>query len=173
VLVLFLVGTLPPLLAGDIGGWVTTALGVFSLATAAGLGLQIGRIKDLRTQLSDTREEVRALREGRAADKADMAEKDLALSKVTSEVELLQTVVTREVEWRVLTNQVEDQTKHLDDQTKTLAEHHRKAEEVWAKDDERAEALEERAASIEAQIGSLLDFFRDQARTDNEGTKKP
>lgn len=67
--------------------WISTALGILTIATVAGLGFTRSRVVDLREQLSDSREEVKSLKASRTEDQAKMKvlEADLAaLSKIVT-----------------------------------------------------------------------------------------
>lgn len=134
-------------------GLVTSALGIITLATFAGLGLGLGRIKDLRSQLSEDREQVRALREDRADLKERLAEQLVLITKQAGDIEVLQGVVTREVEWKVLTDQVSDQTEHLDAQTRTLNEHHKEARAYWEKSHDRWD-------SAEVKVDAVMEYLK-------------
>lgn len=107
----------------DFGKLLTIALALLALATAAGFGLQRGRIGDLRQQLEDSDKE--------------MARKDRRLSEAETEVQQLKTdltaltrVVTGEAHWVAIGQK--------------LDEHHEQAETHWARDEHLLEEIRDR-----------------------------
>lgn len=105
----------------DIGNFLTTALAVVSIATLAGLGLMRGTVTNLREQLADTRASNAELRQERTEDAAKIA-------TLTTDLEALARVVTGEVHWVQLGQQLE--------------QHHVEARAYWTRAETRdAETL--------------------------------
>lgn len=98
----------------DLGGVLTTALSIVSLATLAGLGLLRGTVINLREQLKDARDEVAALRGSRVDDQTKIAQ-------LTADHDALTRVVTGEAHWVAIGQK--------------LDEHHDEAKDHWATDE--------------------------------------
>lgn len=119
-----------------VGEWLTTAIGVVSLASFAGVGFMRGRVLDLRAQLTESRAETDSLRASRAEDRAELERTKGDLKSCRSDLDALTRVVTGEAHWVAL-------GQHLD-------EHHQEARAHWV----RSEANTQRMiAALEALKG--------------------
>lgn len=95
---------------GHLGGILTGALALVSLAGLTGLGLLRGVVTNLREQLKDARDEVAAARVTREEAKGQIIQ-------LKADIEALGRVVRHEAEWVALGNQ--------------LDEHHAEMNERW------------------------------------------
>jgi hypothetical protein len=99
-------------MGGDLGGLLSTALAIVSIATLAGLGLMRGTVTNLREQLRDERDARAADRAQKADDEADhlkfKAESETRIAQLESDNAALQRVVTGEVHWVALGQRLED-----------------------------------------------------------------
>lgn len=116
---------------GDVLGLISTALGIISIATLAGLGLLRGTVVNLREQLVDARAELTVLKDSRTEDK-----RLLALQK--SDMEALVRTVTGQVNWTAISDQLE--------------EHHRQALQHWDRDET---LLADMAATLRHGLGGI------------------
>lgn len=109
----------------ELGGFLSGALGIVSLATLAGLGLLRGTVTNLREQLKDAREEIadkdRRHHEETAENTRRVTEAEKTIARQAADIDALNRVVTGEVHWLALGEQ--------------LDEHHRQASEHWAQDE--------------------------------------
>lgn len=106
-----------------LGTILTVALAILAIATAAGFGLQRGRVSQLQGRLDDSDKEV--VRKDRRLTDA-LAE----LETVKAQLEALRQVVTGEVQLEVLTEK--------------LDEHHEEAQTHWNRDEKLLEEIRDR-----------------------------
>lgn len=86
------------------------ASAILALATTAGMGLQWGALKALRDVRDDQSKEITLLKSQREEDKAE-------ISKLKSDLSALSRVVTGEIHWKALGEQLDD--------------HHAEAQKHW------------------------------------------
>lgn len=97
---------------GDVGSFLSTALGIVTIATLAGLGLLRGTVTNLREQLKDERE-------ARASDRQDHADAEIKHAQFKADTEAriaqleadnaaYQRVITGEVHWVAIGERLED-----------------------------------------------------------------
>lgn len=98
----------------DFSGMLSTALGILSIATLAGLGLMRGTVTNLRESLADARAEIADLDRRHEADEKKVTD-------LTNDVAALQRTVTGEVHWIAL--------------GETLDHHHDEAKKHWEADE--------------------------------------
>lgn len=107
----------------DIGKLLTLALAVLAIATAAGFGLQRGRIADLQGRLKDSDEEL-ARKERR------LTEAEAEVLKLKTDLGALARVVTGEAHWTAIGEK--------------LDLHHEEAETHWRNAERIAEEIRDR-----------------------------
>lgn len=106
-------------MGGDLGGLLSTALAIVSIATLAGLGLLRGTVTNLREQLRDEREARAADRAQKVDDEAEhvkeraewtakTATKDARIAELEADNAALGRVVTGEVHLVSLSQRLED-----------------------------------------------------------------
>ncbi len=157
--------------------WITGAIAVVTLGTAGGLGVGLGRIKDLRTQLADERATTAALRGDRDDDRNKVHQLELRLVEAqkiageqAAEIALLQKVLTGAVEWTVLTDQMAEAAKRQAEVEKKLTEFYQQALDYWDRSEKRAE---NHWSSIETKADAFLQHWvAEEVPTDEDGTKR-
>ena len=97
----------------DFTAWLTTALGIMSIASLAGVGLLRGAVLQLRERLAEERTSNESLRRQRADDHAEIAQLKADLGALTR-------VVTGEAHWTAI--------------GEALDEHHDDAKSHWSKE---------------------------------------
>ena len=107
----------------DFSRFLTIALGILTIATAAGFGLQRAHLTSLRERLKDSDEEL--ARKGRRLDEAEAE-----LLVVKNDLAALGRVVTGEAHWVAIGTK--------------LDEHHEQAETHWARDEQLLEEIRDR-----------------------------
>lgn len=105
----------------DLGRLLTLALGFLAIATAAGFGLQRGRIADLRERLKDNDEELerkdRRLTETEAELERHKTSSSAEIGRLKTDLDALARVVTGEAHWTAIGEKLDD--------------HHTQAETHW------------------------------------------
>lgn len=155
----------------DIQSYLTTALGILSLTTLAGLGFLRGTVLNLREQVSDARNDAKTFKEARdearaerAREQAEAAEDRLKLTQhVTecqAEIEVLRRTVTGEVHWVALGEQLEQVARQLSDLSTHLTTH------AGALDRLQASAADHWKAEIEALVQIRQTQIEREARRD-------
>ena len=99
----------------DLTRLITIALGIITLATAAGLGLQRSTVTSLRERLKDNDDELTRV-------KGRLTERDAELKVVKTDLAALARVVTGEAHWVALADK--------------LDAHHDEASGHWLKDEQ-------------------------------------
>lgn len=107
----------------DLGKLLTLALAVLAIATAAGFGLQRGRISDLQGRLKDSDEEL--VRKERR-----LTEAEAEVLKLKTDLDALARVVTGEAHWTAI--------------GELLDHHHQEAEAHWANAEKIAREIRDR-----------------------------
>lgn len=99
-------------MGGDLGGLLSAALAIVSIATLAGLGLLRGTVTNLREQLRDEREARASDRAQRDDDEREnlkfRTEAQTRIAQLEADNAALQRVVTGEVHWVALGTRLED-----------------------------------------------------------------
>lgn len=100
-----------------LGSVLQTAGVLVALLSAAGYGLQRGRVADLREQVSDANTRIDFLVSERADDKAMIAEQaakiadqSATIATLTNDFAVLQRTVTGEVHWQAFADILDHQT---------------------------------------------------------------
>lgn len=118
----------------DFGKLLTLALALLALATAAGFGLQRGRISSLRDQLSDSDKEIERIDRRREAAESELeahkVRSDAKIAQLETDLAALSRVVTGEAHWVAIGHK--------------LDEHHEQAETHWARDEQLLEEIRDR-----------------------------
>ncbi len=103
----------------DVTGLITLALAVVTLATAAGLGLQRGRIASLQGQLDESDKELKRVKDRHTEAIAE-------LKVVRADLEALGRVVTGEAHWVAIGDKLDvhhaEATAHWTNDERILAE---------------------------------------------------
>lgn len=90
------------------GDLLSTAISILAIAALAGVGLQRGKVSNLRDSLKDAREEI-ADKDRRLSEAERLRELDATtIAKNTSDIAALTRVVTGETYLVALTHQLED-----------------------------------------------------------------
>lgn len=124
---------------GDLGGTLSTALALVSVATLAGLGLMRGSLTSLRETVADLRGEV-ADKDRHLADKDQRIELlDRRCTELQHDLDALGRVVTGEVHWKAIAT--------------VLDQHHQEAREHWRTDESLLTSLRDEVRGLRDESG--------------------
>lgn len=111
----------------NLGHLIQTALGVFAIASLAGLGLMRTTVTNLRENLKDAREEIGDKDRRLSAAEAEIVKLNARATSQANDLNALGRVVTGEAHWVAIGQK--------------LDEHHSEAVTHWSVDEEKLSAI--------------------------------